>query len=220
MGIKILTSILMSLLIPILCKGKELNNLIFEDQAFKALITMKVINGNKIRIYKLDLIVNKDKALIKFIKPKKRLRILKTGSKYWLYFTNSGKLVLTSGSSLLLNSHFKFSDIMDPYLYRNYALVQCKENECLYKRISRKYYPFIKVLFNRNGKVEKVIYMSEKRKPIKVMELKRDERGSLKEIEMKLAFTEDSKTVMKIHNYSREEVPEWKFNPDYLRYWH
>ncbi len=191
---------------------------IFKDKKFTALVEMKVIRPNKVSEYIYKVYVNEDRTLVKFLKPSKRLYVLKIKDKYWLYFTNTKRLIVTSGEVAIGESDFKYSDIMDVELFKNYIVKEKGGNYVLLERKTKKLYPFIKIKYDNQGRVQKVEFLSSKMKTIKEMTvLKRDKKGNVTEVLMKLGFTEDYKTYLKVLKYRKEEIPKWRLSPQYLR---
>ena len=195
-----------------------LDHPIFKGKKFTALIEMEVLRPNKVLKYLYKVYVNEDRTLVRFIKPSKRLYVLKVKTKYWLYFPNTKRLIVTSGEAAMGESDFKYSDIMDIELFNNYEVKEKGKNYTLLKRKSKKHYPFIKIIYDSRGTVQKIEFLSAELKVIKEMiVLERDENGNVKKVLMKLGFTEDYKTYLEVLKYEKEEVPKWKLSPQYLK---
>jgi outer membrane lipoprotein-sorting protein len=158
--------------------------------------------------YVFRIYVNRDRALIRFLRPRKRLRILKIKDTYYLYFPNIGKTMVVSGRTIFANSDFKYSDIMDYRLSAYYTVVSHSGRSLLLKGNDDAPYRMVRLHLNDKMEIDTIEYLTEKGRLLKSLRIiKRNETlHYTEEFEMKLAFTGDYRTTVRITQFTAERV--------------
>lgn len=197
---------------------KDLESSIFPAY-YKANLSLDVMSFNKIKHYEMDINAHNDKSLISFIKPQDRLKILKNKDKYWMYFTDSKRIVATSGHSMFSNSDFAYNDILGYSLSENYIVEDKKDDYFLLKASKKKSpYYFVRMFLNDKNQINKLEFLSPDKKTIKVMEILQRNNNYASKILMKKAFTNDLKSILQINFLTKEKTKLWKFNLNYLKH--
>lgn len=213
--------IIMSLLVSLNVYGISLEDIELSvfPKYFKSHTSLDVIRGGKIKHYEMSVIVYYDRSLISFIKPQDRLKILKNKTKYWMYFSNTKRVVATSGNSMFSNSDFAYDDILS-YSLSEYYEVEDKKNGFFLLRASsdKSPYHFVRMFLNDKNEIDKLEFLTKNKKVIKVMEILERKNGYASKISMKKAFTDDFKSVLYIESLTKEKTELWKFNLNYLKH--
>lgn len=186
---------------------------------FKSNVSLDVIRGGVLKHYEMNINVYNDKSFISFIKPQDRLKILKNKSKYWMYFTNTRRVVATSGNSMFSNSDFAYNDILN-YSLSQYYKIEDEKNAFFLLKASRDKSPyhFVRMFLNDKNKIDKLEFLTKNKKVIKIMEILQRKNGYASKISMKKEFTDDFKSVLYINSLKKEKTELWKFNLNYLKH--
>jgi hypothetical protein len=186
---------------------------------FKSNIYLDVMRSGELKHYEMDINVYYEKSLISFNKPQDRLKILKNKTKYWMYFTNSKRIVATSGHSIFSNSDFAYNDILDYSLSKYYKIENKKNDFFLLKASSKKSpYYFVRMFLDDKNKINKLEFLAKNKEIIKVMYILQRQNGYASKILMKKEFTSDFQSILYINFLQKEKTKLWKFNLNYLKH--
>ena len=213
---KIIISLMFSINVYGVCLG-DVESSIFPAY-FKSNVSLDVVRGGALKHYEMSINVYNERSFISFIKPQDRLKILKNKTKYWMYFSNTKRIVATSGNSMFSNSDFAYGDILNYSLSKYYEVQDDKNGFLLLKASSEKSpYHFVRMFLNDKDEIDKLEFLTKNKKAIKVMEILQRKNGYASKILMKKAFTDDFKSILYIHSLKKEKTELWKFNLNYLK---
>jgi len=171
-----------------------------------------------------------EKSLIEFLEPPRErdTRILMIGDNMWMYLPSIEKIIRLSGRVKIMGGEFIYDDIMRAKLSVDYIVESVKKNdekiEMLLKAkdVGITAYKKIRLTVKSNNLLPiKSEFFTTSDMLLKILEYSEPRSFAQKVIPsillMKLATSDDYKTVMRVVDYSDSEIPDRVFTHDYLK---